>query len=52
VVDTFGRAASERLEIYRKYRLRERSNEELLGRWRNEVEQVLDSLSLKKPAGP
>jgi ring-1,2-phenylacetyl-CoA epoxidase subunit PaaA len=52
VVDTFGRAASERLEIYRKYRLRERSNEELLGRWRNEVEQVLDSLSLKIPAGP
>lgn len=52
VVDTFGRAASERLEIYRKYGLRERSNEELLGCWRGEVEQVLDSLSLTTPAGP
>lgn len=55
VADTFGRAASERLETYRKYRLRERSNQELLACWRNEAGRFLDSLGLNVPtasAGP
>jgi 1,2-phenylacetyl-CoA epoxidase catalytic subunit len=49
VADTFGRAASDRFEIYRKYRLRHHSNEELLERWRAEVAPVLAELGLQAP---
>ena len=49
VVDTFGRAASEHLETYRKYGLRERSNEDLLRLWRHEIAPVLDRLGLNAP---
>jgi ring-1,2-phenylacetyl-CoA epoxidase subunit PaaA len=49
VVDTFGRAGSERLETYRKLGLRERSNEELLGLWRQKIEPAMASLGLSAP---
>ena len=49
VVDTFGRAGSERLETYRKLGLRARSNEELLGRWQAEIGPALIDLGLAVP---
>jgi len=49
VADTFGRAASDRFETYRKYGLRQRSNAELLERWRADVAPILDELRLKVP---
>ena len=49
VMDTFGRAASERFETTHKLGLREHSNEELLRRWQNELAPALDRLGLKAP---
>lgn len=49
VADTFGRAASDRFETYRKYGLRQRSNAELLERWRAELSPILGELGLKVP---
>jgi 1,2-phenylacetyl-CoA epoxidase catalytic subunit len=49
VADTFGRADSERFETYRKYGLRQRSNQELLQRWQAVVGQILASLGLQTP---
>jgi 1,2-phenylacetyl-CoA epoxidase catalytic subunit len=49
VAATFGRAASERSEAYRKYALRERSNEELLAAWRNDARTRLLALGLRAP---
>jgi 1,2-phenylacetyl-CoA epoxidase catalytic subunit len=50
VAATFGRAASEHAETYRKYRLRTRTNEELLARWRAEVRALLEARRLREPA--
>jgi len=49
VVDTFGRADSERFETYRKYGLRHRSNQELLERWQAVVGPTLASFGLLVP---
>ncbi len=49
VADTFGRAASDRFEAYKRYGLRERSNAELLELWRAEVAPILAALKLKAP---
>jgi ring-1,2-phenylacetyl-CoA epoxidase subunit PaaA len=49
VADTFGRAASERFETYRKYGLRQRTNQELLERWRIDVAPILADLGLQVP---
>jgi 1,2-phenylacetyl-CoA epoxidase catalytic subunit len=49
VADTFGRAASERFDTYRKYGLRQRPNEELLQQWRIGVAPVLADFGLKVP---
>jgi len=49
VAATFGRAASEHSESYRKYALRNRSNEELLANWRSDVDPALQRLQLKVP---
>jgi ring-1,2-phenylacetyl-CoA epoxidase subunit PaaA len=49
VAATFGRAASDHLEIYRKYGLRQHSNEELLSRWQAETIIALDKLNLQVP---
>src|SRR5213594_1687456 len=49
VAATFGRAASEHSESYRKYALRNRSNEELLATWRSDVDAALERLRLKVP---
>jgi ring-1,2-phenylacetyl-CoA epoxidase subunit PaaA len=50
VADTFGRAASDHSESYRKYGLRQHTNEELLSRWRVNVQPILDELGLRQPA--
>ena len=49
VADSFGRAVSDRFETYRKYGLRQRTNRELLERWRAEVAPVLADLGLQVP---
>jgi 1,2-phenylacetyl-CoA epoxidase catalytic subunit len=49
VADTFGRAASDRFEAYKRYGLRERTNAELLELWRAEVAPILAELKLKAP---
>ena len=49
VAATFGRAASEHSESYRKYALRSRGNEELLASWRSDVDAALDRLKLRAP---
>ncbi|HEX6012703.1 MAG TPA: Phenylacetic acid catabolic protein [Geminicoccaceae bacterium] len=49
VADTFGRATSDRFETYKKYGLRQRSNAELLERWRADVAPILADLGLRVP---
>ncbi|MBV8573894.1 MAG: phenylacetate-CoA oxygenase subunit PaaI [Acetobacteraceae bacterium] len=49
VADTFGRADSERFEIYRKYGLRQRPNQQLLERWQAVVGPILASFDLQIP---
>lgn len=49
VAATFGRAASEHSQVYRRYGLRLRTNEELLGAWRADVAPVLTELGLTAP---
>lgn len=49
VAATFGRAVSDHLEIYRKYGLRQHSNQELLSRWQAETIIALDKLNLQVP---
>jgi ring-1,2-phenylacetyl-CoA epoxidase subunit PaaA len=49
VATTFGRAASEHSESYRKYALRSRTNEELLASWRSQVDAALEKLKLRVP---
>jgi ring-1,2-phenylacetyl-CoA epoxidase subunit PaaA len=50
IAASFGRAASEHSESYRKYALRSRSNEELLASWRSEVDAALEKLKLRVPS--
>ncbi len=52
VADTFGRAASDRFETYRKYGLRQRTNQELLERWQTGTAPILAELGLRVPPGP
>ena len=49
VAATFGRAASEHSETYRKYGLRQRPNEVLLADWKNDVRGILSSTSIREP---
>lgn len=49
VADTFGRADSERFEMYRKYGLRQRPNHELLQQWHDKVDVILDRFGLDLP---
>lgn len=46
---TFGRAASDHFDAYRRYGLRERSNEELLTTWQDLARQTLSRLDLGAP---
>jgi ring-1,2-phenylacetyl-CoA epoxidase subunit PaaA len=50
VAATFGRAASEHSQTYRKYGLRQRANEELLETWRRQVRSMLEEVKLREPA--
>lgn len=50
VAATFGRATSDHFEKYRQYGLRQRSNEELLGLWQDNIAAALDKLRLDVPA--
>jgi hypothetical protein len=47
---SFGRVGTERFEVYRKFALRQHSNEELLDRWQTEAAGRLAELGLKTPA--
>lgn len=49
VAATFGRITSGHFAAYRKYGLREHSNEELLRRWQNAITATLDRLGLSLP---
>jgi ring-1,2-phenylacetyl-CoA epoxidase subunit PaaA len=51
VAATFGRAASEHAQTYRKFGLRARSNEELLAAWQADVRPLLRGLKLTPPEG-
>ena len=50
VAASFGRPATERFELYRKFALRHHSNEELLARWKDAIAGVLSKLELAVPA--
>ena len=49
VAATFGRIASDHFDAYRKYGLREHSNEELLSRWLTRVAGILAALEIAEP---
>jgi ring-1,2-phenylacetyl-CoA epoxidase subunit PaaA len=49
VADTFGRTASDHFETYRKYGLRQHSNEELLNRWQSDIAPALAEFGLQVP---
>ncbi len=49
VVASFGRTGSDHFDAYKKYGLREHSNEELLSRWKTVVTGVLHELDLMVP---
>ena len=50
VADTFGRAASDHYDTYRRYGLRQRPNQELLARWQANVAPMLAELALTVPS--
>jgi len=50
VAATFGRAASEHSQMYRKYGLRQRANEELLASWKADVHSFLAGAAIREPA--
>lgn len=50
VADTFGRLDSDRLEMYRRFGLRRRSNESLHAEWLTACDAVLSALALTAPA--
>lgn len=49
VLATFGRAASEHAQIYRRFGLRLRANEELAAAWQEDVRPLLAELKLRVP---
>lgn len=49
VAATFGRAASEHSETYRKYGLRERENEVLLAAWQADVRGLFAPIGIREP---
>lgn len=51
VAATFGRVDSDHIDAYRRYGLRERSNEALIGVWEARVAAILRRLELDAPAG-
>jgi 1,2-phenylacetyl-CoA epoxidase catalytic subunit len=52
VAATFGRAASDHFESYRKYGLRQQSNENLLARWQTDMSGILAELGIPIPHTP
>ena len=50
VAATFGRAASEHSNTYRKFGLRQRSNEELLAVWQADVRGLLEGAKIREPS--
>jgi 1,2-phenylacetyl-CoA epoxidase catalytic subunit len=50
VAATFGRASSDHFEAYRRYGLRQRTNEELFAEWQGEVAAILSRLGLTVPS--
>lgn len=52
VVDSFGRSPSDHFEVHRRYALRQRNREELLGLWRQRVDPLLQELGLAVPRLP
>ena len=51
VAASFGRIGTERFAIYRKFALRQHSNEELLARWQDAIAGILAELDLAVPKG-
>jgi ring-1,2-phenylacetyl-CoA epoxidase subunit PaaA len=49
VASTFGRASSDHLDVYRRYGLRQRSNEELFAIWQEDAQRILIGLGLDVP---
>lgn len=49
VASTFGRASSDHFEVYRRYGLRQRSNEELFSLWQDEARRIVLGLGLEVP---
>jgi 1,2-phenylacetyl-CoA epoxidase catalytic subunit len=49
VASTFGRASSDHFDVYRRYGLRQLSNEDLLASWRQEAQRILTGLGLDVP---
>lgn len=49
VAASFGRTGSDHFEAYRRFGLRQRSNEELLASWQQEVGRILADLGLRAP---
>lgn len=49
VASTFGRAGSDHFDAYRRYGLRQRSNEELFALWDAEARRILTGLGLDVP---
>jgi 1,2-phenylacetyl-CoA epoxidase catalytic subunit len=49
VVETFGRTPSDHFEVHRRYGLRRRNREELLGLWHRSVDPVIAELGLSVP---
>ena len=52
VADTFGSLSSRSIEVFRKYGLRQRGNQELLEAWHSVVADSLRTLGLHAPTGP
>jgi ring-1,2-phenylacetyl-CoA epoxidase subunit PaaA len=51
VADTFGSGTSRSIEIFRKYGLRQRSNQELLESWHTSIAAPLMEFRLRRPEG-
>jgi 1,2-phenylacetyl-CoA epoxidase catalytic subunit len=49
IVSSFGRVSSAHFEAYRRYGLRQRSNEELCSSWQSEAGRILTGLGLAVP---
>ncbi len=49
VAATFGRAASDHIDAYKRYGLQQRSNEDLLASWKENASRILCRLGLETP---